>query len=211
MVAAFVNYLALIAVSVWLVAEAAARVANPPEVAGGLVMALAGFALLVDIATAALVFRSAQDSSNMRAAFLHNLADAGVSVAVLIGGALILAFGWYLADPLLTIAISVVILWHVLRELPPVWRTLMMASPPGADHARLLADVRAVPGVRDAHHLHLWQIDEKRTAVSVHIVADGPHVIATAKAMLRERHGIAHATMEFEPEEGLCADQDSVG
>ena len=95
-VAAFVNYLALIAVSVWLMVEAVGRLTDPPPVAGGLVMALAALALVVDLGTAWLTARLAKESVNIRAAWLHNLADAAVSVAVLIGGALILAFVWLL-------------------------------------------------------------------------------------------------------------------
>lgn len=200
-VAAFVNYTMLMGISVWLIVESLMRLANPPEVSGLLVMALSGLALVIDIATAALVYRSARESSNMRAAFLHNLADAGVSVAVLIGGAMIWAWGWGRADPVITIGISVVIIWHVAMEFGPVWRAMMLAAPPGSDPARVLADLGALDGVARAHHLHLWQIDERRRAVSVHLVVDAPDrapVIAAARAMLAERHDIAHCTIETE-------------
>lgn len=207
-VAAFVNYLALIAVSVWLAIEALGRLADPPPVAGGLVIALAGLALIVDLATAALVYRASRESANIRAAFLHNVADAAVSVGVILGGILIWAFGWYAADPILTLAISVVILWHIGMEIGPVFRTLMLAAPPGSDPGAVLAGLRALPGVRGAHHLHLWQIDEKRAAASVHLVVDGADSFAVtraAKHMLAHNHRIAHATIEIEPPEG-CAD-----
>lgn len=201
-VAAFVNYLALIAVSVWLMVEAFGRLTDPPQVAGGLVMALASFALLVDLATAALVWRLSKDSVNIRAAFLHNLADAGVSVAVILGGALIAMFGWNLADPLLTLAISVVILWHVAKEIGPIFRMLMLAAPPGSDPVAVLTALKTLPGVNDAHHLHLWQIDEKKTAASVHLVvadADRFAITRSAKALMAERFGIDHATIEIDP------------
>lgn len=207
-VAAFVNYLALIAISLWLAVEALGRLADPPQVAGGLVMSLAGFALIVDLATAALVWRAAKDSANIRAAFLHNLANAGVSVAVILGGLLIWAFGWNLADPILTLAISAVILWHIGMEIGPVFRMLMLAAPPGSDPGAVLSALRELPGVTDAHHLHLWQIDEKRAAASVHLVlgSDDPFAVTrAAKAMLARRFDIAHATIEIEPPEG-CAD-----
>lgn len=207
-VAAFINYLALIAVSIWLAIEAFGRLADPPQVAGGLVMALATFALVVDLGTAALVWRLSKDSVNIRAAFLHNLADAGVSVAVILGGALIWAFGWNLADPILTLAISVVILWHVVPEMGPVFRMLMLAAPPGYDPARVADALRALPDVHDVHHLHLWQIDEKRVAASVHLVVettDFAAVTRSAKHLLREDLGISHATIEVEPPDG-CAD-----
>ncbi|WEF24979.1 cation diffusion facilitator family transporter [Paracoccus sp. S3-43] len=207
-VAAFVNYLALIAISLWLAIAALGRLAAPPQVAGGLVMGLAAFALIVDLATAALVWRASKDSANIRAAFLHNLADAGVSVAVILGGALIWAFGWNLADPVLTLAIAAVILWHIGTEIGPVFRMLMLAAPPGSDPGAVLSALRALPGVNDAHHLHLWQIDERRNAASVHLVVGaGDHFAVTraAKEMLAHDHGIAHATIETEPPEA-CAD-----
>lgn len=207
-VAAFINYLALIAVSVWLAVEAVGRLADPPQVAGGLVMGLAAFALIVDLATAALVWRASRDSANIRAAFLHNLADAAVSVAVIIGGVLIWAFGWNLADPILTLAISAVILWHIAQEIGPVLRTLMLAAPAGSDPAAVLSALRALPGVSGAHHLHLWQIDERRAAASVHLVLrEGDPFAATraAKEMLARRFDIPHATIEVESP-GACAD-----
>lgn len=209
-VAAFVNYLALVAISVWLAIEGLGRLADPPQVAGGLVMALAGFALLVDLATAALVWRQAKDSVNIRAAFLHNLADAGVSVAVIIGGALIWAFGWNLADPILTLAISAVILWHIALEIGPVFRMLMLAAPPGSDPKAVLAALQRLDGVAGAHHLHLWQIDEKRAAASVHLVVPGADYLSVtraAKALLARDFGIDHATIEVEPPDA-CADAD---
>lgn len=207
-VAAFVNYLALIAISIWLAVEALGRLADPPQVAGGLVMGLAAFALIVDLGTAALVWRAARDSANIRAAFLHNLADAAVSVAVILGGALIWAFGWHLADPILTLAISAVILWHIGTEIGPVVRMLMLAAPPGTDPQDVLASLRALEGVEDAHHLHLWQIDERRAALSVHLVVGGSDPFAVtraAKAMLAHDHAIGHATIEIETP-AACAD-----
>lgn len=209
-VAAFVNYLALIAVSVWLMIEAAGRLADPPPVAGGLVMALAGLALVVDIGTAMLTARLAKESVNIRAAYLHNLADAGVSVAVLIGGALILAFGWTVADPILTLLISVVILWHIRGDFGPILRMLMLGAPAHVDDAALRRGITALPGVEGLHHLHVWQIDEKRLSVEMHAVLDptaDPHAIRVAiKVHLRETHGIAHSTIETETLATGCAD-----
>ncbi|MBB1490050.1 MULTISPECIES: cation diffusion facilitator family transporter [unclassified Paracoccus (in: a-proteobacteria)] len=208
-VAAFVNYLALIAVSIWLMIEALVRLADPPEVVGGLVMALAGLALVVDIGTALLTARLAKESVNIRAAWLHNLADAGVSVAVLVGGALILVFGWRIADPILTILISVVILWHIRGDLGPILRMLMLGAPAHVDDSALRDAIRAVPGVEDLHHLHLWQIDERRMSAEMHlVVAEGadPHATRLAvKSVLRD-YGIGHSTIETESPLSGCAD-----
>lgn len=209
-IAAFVNYLALIAVSVWLLVEALGRLADPPQVAGGLVMALAGLALVVDLGTAWLTARLARESVNIRAAWLHNLADAGVSVAVLLGGALILAFGWRIADPILTILISAVILWHIRGDIGPVLRMLMLGAPAQVDDSALREAIRAVPGVEDLHHLHLWQIDERRLSAEMHLVvaesADPHETRLAVKSVLRE-HGIGHSTIETESPSSGCADE----
>lgn len=209
-VAAFVNYLALIAISIWLAVEAFGRLLDPPQVQAGLVIVLAGLALVVDLATAALVWRASKESANIRAAFLHNLADAAVSVAVILGGFLIWAFGWLIADPLLTLAISAVILWHVVREIGPVTRMLMLAAPPRADHDGIRAALLDLPGVLGLHHVHLWQIDERRNALSVHLVldpqADAGEVVHHAKALLARDFGIGHATIETERQGAPCAD-----
>lgn len=209
-IAAFVNYISLILISLWLVVEALTRLNNPPEVAGGLVMGLAALALVIDLVTAALVFRVAQESSNMRAAFLHNLADAGVSVAVIIGGGLIWAFGWHMADPIITIGISAVIIWHVMQEIGPVWRNMMLAAPLHLDHDAIRAEILALPGVTDLHHLHLWQIDERRASAQMHLVlhdlADGPELLVQTKLILA-RHGIDHSTIQLKSDTHGCADK----
>ncbi|OCX66783.1 cation diffusion facilitator family transporter [Thioclava sp. SK-1] len=209
-VAAFANYVTLIVISIWLMAEGVGRLMDPPSVTGGLVIWLAGLALIVDLGTAALTFKLSKDSVNIRAAFLHNLADAGASVAVIVGGIVIVLFDWRLIDPLLTIAISVFILWHIFGDLKPVLRILMLGAPAERDTDMLKTALTGVDGVLDVHHVHLWQIDEKRSSVEAHLVlADGQDfqpVIARAKAMLSERFGLTHATLEPETVARGCAD-----
>ena len=212
-IAAFVNYASLIVISIWLGYEAILRLSDPPPVAGGVVMALAGLAVIIDLGTAALVWRSAKDSLNLRAALLHNLTDAGVSVAVIIGGALVWGFGWMRVDPILTILISAAILIHVAADIRPVLRILMLGAPPHADADAVKAAMEELPGVVEAHHLHLWQIDEKRSSAEMHLVitdeADFSVVIARAKQVLAERFSIRHATIEVERDGSGCAGADA--
>ncbi|KEP68623.1 cation diffusion facilitator family transporter [Thioclava dalianensis] len=209
-VAAFVNYIALILISIWLVVEALGRMIDPPQVDGWIVVWLAGLALIVDLGTAALTYALSKHSLNIRAAFLHNLADAGASVAVIVGGAVILLYDWRLIDPLLTIGISAFILWHVWGDMKPVLRILMLGAPPEADSTEVRAALSEIAGVKGVHHVHLWQIDERRVSVEAHLVlaADAPYapVIARAKAMLAARFDIHHATLEPETAQLGCAD-----
>ena len=144
-----------------------------------------------------------------RAAFLHAATDALVSVAVVIGGLLILWLGWRWIDPALTLLISAVIVWHVLRDIGPVWRTMMLGAPPGFDTPALRRALAQVPGVAGVHHLHLWQIDERRISAEMHVVlAEGasPRAVRLAVREALARHGISHSTIETETAAEGCAD-----
>ncbi len=117
-VAALVNLTTLVVIGLLLVYEGLMRLVDPPEVEGWIVVILAGIALAVDLATVLLTVRMAKTSMNIRAAFLHNLADALGSVAVIVAGTLILLFDWRLVDPIVTLGISVYILWHAGFRTP---------------------------------------------------------------------------------------------
>lgn len=214
-IAALVNYVALILVALWLMGEAAGRLLNPPAVQGGIVIWLATLALVIDLGTAALTFRLSRESVNIRAAFLHNLADAGASVAVIAGGVLIALWDLRWVDPVLTIGISAFILWHVVHDLGPVLRILMLGTPSARDSADLAEHLGEIAGVEEVHHLHIWQIDEKRDALEAHLVlaegADFAAVIAQAKAMLAEKFDLTHVTLEPETRACGCADRGAGG
>jgi cobalt-zinc-cadmium efflux system protein len=216
LVAALVNYTTLIVIALYLAAEGARRVFDPPEVEGWTVVALAGIAFVVDAVTVLLLMAQSRDSANLRAAFLHNLADAMGSVAVIVSGTLILLYDWRLADPAATLLIAGYILWHAGRGVGPVVRILMMGAEDGSETEAVLADLRAMPGVVDIHHLHLWQIDERERALEAHVVlvdeADPAAVKRSLKARLAERHGIAHSVLEIERAAERCPDDtDAIG
>jgi cobalt-zinc-cadmium efflux system protein len=210
-VAALVNYTSLILISIWLAGEALLRLFHPPQVAGGIVIVLAGIALVVDLATAGLTYAMSKNSMNIRAAFLHNLADAGTSVAVIVSGGLILLYDWRLADPLVTLAISGWILWHALREIGPVIRILMLGAPPDVGVEALIERIGGIAGVSGVHHLHLWQIDEHETSIEAHLVVDRPGAEAEVRQLLRRDFGIRHATFQIEAPDAQCADPHLIG
>lgn len=199
-VAAMVNYTTLIVIAVYLLAEGVARFFNPPEVEGWIVVWIAAVALVIDLITAALTYAMSKDSLNIRAAFLHNLADAGSSVAVIVAGGLILLYDWRLADPLITVAIALYILWHALLEIRPVVRILMLGAPDGVSRDDIQRAIESVEGVEGAHHVHVWQIDEHRTSVEAHVVSERDHgaILNAIKTLLATDFGIAHSTFEIE-------------
>lgn len=216
-VAALVNYTTLIVIGVYLLYEAALRFADPQPVAGWIIVIIAGIALLVDVVTAALTFTMSKSSVNIRAAFLHNVADALGSVAVIVAGTLILLYDWGLIDPIVTVMIAGYILWQSVIEIGPVIRILMLGSPPQTETRAVLNAVRTTGGVKGVHHAHFWQMDEHRDALTAHVVieegrwseADG--IKSRIKTTLADRFGIEHTTLELECARHACVDPAEFG
>ena len=216
-VAALVNYTTLIAIGLYLVAEAVSRFFDPQPVDGWLIVWIAAIALVVDLVTAALTWRLSKESINVRAAFLHNIADALGSVAVIVAGTLIMLHGWYIVDPIATLAIAAYILWHAFSEVPVVIRILMLGSPPELPVSAVIDRMQAEEGVVEVHHAHLWQMDERRNAIDAHLViADGAWdradaIKARVRRVLEEAFGICHSTLEIECSRHRCGDASALG
>ena len=210
LVAALINYTTLIVIGLYLSYEAVTRFIEPQPVAGWIVVIVAGIALLVDVATAMLTYALSKESMNIRAAFLHNVADALGSVAVIVAGTLILLYDWRLVDPIVTLMIAGYILWQSFREIGPVVRILMLGSPPDIEPEAVLAATRGVKGVKDVHHAHFWQMDEHRAALDAHVVIESGRwneadaIKASVKEKLRADFGLAHTTLELECARHAC-------
>lgn len=214
-VAALINYTTLIIVALYLAAQGVERLFNPAQVEGWIVVVVAGVALIIDTITALLVMRMARDSVNIRAAFLHNVADALGSVAVIIGGTLILLYDWRLVDPLITLLIAGYILWHAGREVGPVVRILMLGAPEDTALEEVITALRATDGIADLHHLHLWRMQEHETALEAHVVitegTDPQEIKDRIKAQLFERFAIRHSTLEVERDGTGCKEAPLIG
>lgn len=216
-VAALVNYTTLIVIGVYLVYEAILRLINPADVDGWLVVIIAGVALVVDLATAMLTFALSKNSMNIRAAFLHNVADALGSVAVIVAGTLIIWYDWRLVDPLITLLIAGYILWISFVEIGPVIRILMLGSPQDMDAQKVMADIGTVAGVQGVHHMHLWQMQEHAVALEAHIVIVQAHwpevadIKTTIKELLKSGYGIEHVTLELESSDHACVQTRPIG
>ncbi|WP_299832012.1 cation diffusion facilitator family transporter [uncultured Roseobacter sp.] len=201
-VAALINYTTLILVSVYLIYEGGMRLIEPTEVAGWTVVILGSVALVVDTLTALLTYSMQKGSVNIRALFLHNLSDALASVAVIIGGSLILLYDMWWVDPAITIGIALYILYLAVTEIGGPIRILMLGSPPDIDNDAVVAAIREVDGVHDVHHVHLWQMQENETALDCHVVtadgASGEKIKVAVKQRLAEEFDIRHSTLELE-------------
>ena len=216
-VAALINYTTLIVIGLYLLYEAAMRFANPQDVEGWIIVVIAGIALVVDVVTAMLTYAMSKSSVNIRAAFLHNVADALGSVAVIFAGTLILLYDWRLIDPIVTVMIAGYILWQSFREIGPVIRILMLGSPPEIETEAVLSTVRDIDGVTGIHHAHFWQMDEHRAALDAHIVIaegrwnDADAVKDRIKAALSDQFDIEHTTLELECARHACDDPSEFG
>lgn len=210
-IAALVNLTTLILIGVWLAYEAVLRFFDPQPIAGWAVVIVAAIALAVDLGTVLLTRRMARDSTNVRAAFLHNMADALASVGVIVAGTLILLHGWLWVDAAVTLAIAAYVLYHGATEIGPTLRILMGGAPAGLDAHRAAEAMAGVPGVRDVHHVHVWSLDETSASVEAHLVVDTTDVaeIEEIKRAVRERLaetlGVRHSTLETEPPDPAAA------
>jgi cobalt-zinc-cadmium efflux system protein len=214
-VAALINYTTLIVIAIYLVAEAVQRLFNPVAVEGWIVVVVAAVALVVDSVTALLIYRMSRDSMNIRAAFLHNVADALGSVAVIIAGTLILLYDWRLIDPMVTLGIAAYILWHAWGGIRPVIRLLMLGSPEQADLPALIDTLSAIRGVAALHHVHLWRMQENQTAFEAHVVLDGlvePEAVKSEiRDCLAQEFDVSHVVLELESAEAQCNDAAVIG
>jgi len=135
---------------------------------------------------------------------LHNLSDALASVAVIIGGTLIILYDLRWVDPAITIGIALYILYLALTEIGGPIRMLMLGSPPDMDAGAVVDAMTDVDGVRDVHHVHLWQMQEHEVALDCHIVLMGRDwtdleaVKQAVKKKLADDFGITHSSLEFE-------------
>jgi cobalt-zinc-cadmium efflux system protein len=216
-VAALINYTTLIVIGLYLAYEAIVRFFDPAGVDGWLVVVIAGIALIVDLLTALFTYALSKQSMNIRAAFLHNVADALGSIAVIVAGILILLYDWRLMDPLVTLLIAGYILWQSIVEIGAVIRILMLGSPPDVDTADVLECIRTVGGIADVHHVHLWQMQEKENALNAHLVIapdqwnNADSIKGEVKSALRNGFSISHTTLELERSPHACADQKIIG
>jgi cobalt-zinc-cadmium efflux system protein len=205
--AALVNGALLVALAVWIVVEAVRRLGTPPDVAGGAMLAVGAVGLAVNVAAARILWRAGGESLNVRAALRHVLADLLGSVGVLAAAVLVLVAGWDRADPIVSLAIALLVLasaWSVLRDATGI---LLESAPAGLDVAQLGNAMTTHPGVVGVHDLHVWTITSGFPSLSAHVVvepgADCHEIRAELESLLRERFELDHTTLQVEHAQGL--------
>lgn len=201
-IAALINLVTLVIIGLYLCYEAIMRFITPEPIAGWIIVFVAGIALVIDVFTALLTYSQSKTSMNIKAAFLHNVTDALASVGVIIAGTLIILYGWVWVDAAMTLLIAGYVLYQGFTTLPKVIHLLMEGTPEHIDIKEVIEALEAQKGVQNAHHVHIWQLDEQRNALEAHIViskgADMDAVKVATKAMLHDKFHIDHSTLEFE-------------
>jgi cobalt-zinc-cadmium efflux system protein len=203
--AAQINGLGLVAVAAWVFYEAGRRIGSPPEVSGAGLLVVAGAGLVVNGACAWLLARARGASLNMRGALVHMAGDAASSLGAVVAGMAVLVWGAAWADPAVSILIGVLVLWSAWQLVRDSTHVLLEGTPRGLDVAAVEAALAAEDGVELVHHLHLWNLASDTPALSGHVVlCDGLSLHDAQargddlKAMLSERFGIGHATLDLE-------------
>jgi cobalt-zinc-cadmium efflux system protein len=207
---AFANGLLLVAAVGVIAWEAVRRLSEPVTVATTEVIIVAGIAVLINGASACLLNRGSKADLNMRGAFLHMLADAGVSVAVIIIAFGIAFTGWQWLDPAASLLISTVILVGTWRLLRDSLRLALGAAPRGVDPAAVRRYLEDQPEVSEVHDLHIWAMSTTETALTCHLVTPAGHpgdaFLHRVADGLRCRFAIGHPTLQIELSDGgQCA------
>jgi cobalt-zinc-cadmium efflux system protein len=201
--AAFLNALTLIAISVWIGYEAIRRFSEPVHVQPRLMMLVAAAGVVMNGVIAAMLSRCSHDV-NLRSAFIHMLGDTLSTAAVIVGGAAILFTGTTWIDPALSLAIAVLILWSSVGIVRETLNILLEGTPRGLSLSQIRSTLEEIDGVEDVHDLHVWSLGSQTHALASHVtIADIPlsesaRILEEINGRLSRKFHIQHTTIQFE-------------
>lgn len=207
--AALANAVVLLGVTAYILYEAYRRFVEPIEILGWPMMLVALVGLGVNLASMKLLSGGSSESLNVKGAYFEVFSDMLGSLDVIVAALVVMATGARWVDPLVGAGIGLFIVPRTWRLLSEALHILLEGTPPGVDLAALTAEIEAMPGVRRAYDLHAWTLTSGFDAMSGHVVVDdliaGPGVIRGVRALMKERHGIEHVTVQVE-DEALAAE-----
>ena len=201
--AAFLNAIGLIVISVWIAIAAVGHFARPVHSSPDTMMVVAAIGMVMNGVIAAMLWRVSHDL-NMRSAFLHMLGDALSTAAVIVGGAVIYFTGSKWVDPALSLAIAALILWSSIAIVRETLNILLEGTPRGLSLSDIRAKMQEVEGVEDVHDLHVWSLGAQTHALSSHVtIADIPpsesaRILDEINGVLLRSFHIHHTTIQFE-------------
>jgi cobalt-zinc-cadmium efflux system protein len=201
--AALSNGLILIFISVFICKEAISRFSNPVQVMGKGMMIISITGLIVNIIVAYILSKGeSKENLNVRSALAHVIGDLLGSIGAIIAAILIMAFGWYIADPIASIIVSVLILysgWKIIKECVNI---LMEGKPSNIDNGEIIDGIKSIEGVVDIHDLHIWMITSDFPSLTAHIVVkentDRDEMLNKCLELIMKITGIKHITLQIE-------------
>nr|WP_048056207.1 cation diffusion facilitator family transporter [Pyrococcus sp. ST04] len=208
---AFLNSTILVGVSLFLIVEAYRRFSNLKPINARIMLPVATVGLFANLISVALLHEHSHESMNVRSAYLHLLSDTLSSIAVVVGGLMLMKYGVLWIDPAITVAVSLYILreaYYILKESIEV----LMEASPNINLESIKKEIESIPGVRNAHHFHVWRVGEDEIHFECHIatrdmmLSEAQKIIDKVEKILR-KHGIKHVTIQLEvdrcEEEGI--------
>ncbi|MAO08885.1 MAG: cation transporter [Alteromonas sp.] len=204
-IAAFVNAASLMIVAVYLIYEAILRFVDPQEIESGLVIWLALLGIVANGFSVLLLQKASKENMNMRSAYLNLFTDMAASVGVLIGGLLMKYFDWFWVDSVLTLLIAVYLLVMGYDLLKDSFRVLMLFSPEDINLEELREAISAFPEIKNVHHMHIWQLNEKENHLEAHIdfyeditLSQFDQILDKVEEVLFKDFGINHVNIQPE-------------
>ncbi len=183
---AFVNSVTLIAIAIYLIVEAVERFLNPEPVKADLVIYFAIGSIIINLISVLLLHKDAKDSINMKSAYLHLLTDVMTSIAVMIGGILMKYFDIYRIDSILSILIAIYLIFSSYKLLWTSIKILMQFTPRDIDIYDISNQITSIAGIKNVHHVHLWQLNDKDLFFEAHIDLEKNLTIVEFQEILSE-------------------------
>ncbi len=200
--AALVNGVALVVISLLIFYEAYQRWSSPPVVRGGIVMLVASGGLIINLICAWILHAPHEVDLNIRGAWLHVISDALGSVGAIAAGAIMSLYGWYTADPLFSALIAVLIIWSSWRLIREATNVLLEGTPAHINLAAVEEAIMRTEGVDNVHDLHVWTITSGREALSAHVIhaysISQPELLKELRTKLHDLFGVDHLTIQME-------------
>jgi cobalt-zinc-cadmium efflux system protein len=200
--AAQVNGLTLLLAGIWIVYGAVRRLVDPPEVRGGIVLAVALGGVAVNLVATLVLARATRESLNVRGAFLHLVTDLAAFAGTAVAGGLILATGWDRFDPIAGLAVAALMFWSASGLLRDSGRIFLETAPPEIDPDTVAAELAAQEDVVSVHDLHVWTVTSGFPALAAHVLvepdADCHDARRRLERLLQDRFDLRHTTLQVD-------------
>lgn len=209
--AAFINGLTLLVISVYILFEAYERLSAPPDILSGGMLGVATLGLLVNVLAAWILMRGERDNLNVKSALLHVFGDLLGSVGAISAALLIMLFGWTWADPVASVFVAVLILISGYRVTRDAIHILMEGSPEEVDVLAMQQEIASVEGVKEVHDLHVWSISSSEHAVTCHVLigeeTDDQDVLRRVTERIRKYGAFKRSTVQIERDRQSCEER----